>query len=105
MDVRRIIADIDAEIAKLQGVKASLTGLSTSAVIPAAAKSGRRGRPKGSKNISKPATAVAVKAAKSVKTATAAKKTTKRKLSPEGRKRIAEAMKRRWAERRKEATK
>ena len=29
MDVRRIIADIDAEIAKLQGVKATLTGLST----------------------------------------------------------------------------
>jgi hypothetical protein len=101
MDVRRIIADIDAEIAKLQGVKASLTGLSTSAAIPAAAKSGRRGRPKGSKNLSKPVTAA--KAAKSVKTA--AKKTTKRKLSPEGRKRIADAMKRRWAERRKEASK
>jgi hypothetical protein len=29
----------------------------------------------------------------------------KRNLSPEGRKRIAEAMKRRWAERRKEAPK
>ena len=29
MDVRRIIADIDAEIAKLQGVKATLSGLST----------------------------------------------------------------------------
>jgi hypothetical protein len=100
MDVRRIIADIDAEIAKLQGVKATLTGLSTSAAVPAVAKSGRRGRPKGSKNASKAVTAV-----KAPKAAKAAKKTTKRKLSPEGRKRIAEAMKRRWAERRKEASK
>jgi hypothetical protein len=54
-------------------------------------KSGR-GRPKGSKN-----------AAKVVVEKTATK--TKRKLSPEGRKAIAEAMKRRWAERRKLAAK
>jgi hypothetical protein len=99
MDVRSIIADIDAEIAKLQGVKATLTGLSVTSALPAAVKTGRRGRPKGSKN-----------AAKATKPATAAKaakgaKATKRKLSPEGRKRIAEAMKRRWAERRKEAGK
>jgi hypothetical protein len=100
MDVRRIIADIDAEIEKLQGIKATLSGLSTSASAPAApAKSGRRGRPKGSKNATK--AAPAVKAAKAAKPA----KATKRKLSPEGRKRIAEAMKRRWAERRKEAAK
>jgi hypothetical protein len=98
MDVRRIIADIDAEIAKLQGVKATLTGLSTAAVVPGSAKTGRRGRPKGSKNAAKPATAT--KTAKAAKPAKA-----KRKLSPEGRKRIAEAMKRRWAERRKEAAK
>jgi acyl-CoA reductase-like NAD-dependent aldehyde dehydrogenase len=98
MDVRSIIADIDAEIAKLQGVKATLTGLSGSA--PGVAKTtGRRGRPKGSKNVT-----TAAKAAKAVKIAKPAK-ATKRKLSPEGRKRIAEAMKRRWAERRKEAGK
>ena len=97
MDVRSIIADIDAEIAKLQGVKATLTGLSGSA--PGVAKAtGRRGRPKGSKNVTK-----AAKAAKTVKAAPAKK--TKRKLSPEGRKRIADAMKRRWAERRKQAAK
>ncbi len=95
MDVRRIIADIDAEIAKLQGVKATLTGLSSS-VVPGVAKTGRRGRPKGSKNVAKAAT--------TAKTAKAAKPA-KRKLSPEGRKRIAEAMKRRWAERRKETAK
>jgi hypothetical protein len=98
MDVRRIIADIDAEIAKLQGIKATLSGLSTAATVSGPAKSGRRGRPKGSKNSAKPATAA--KAAKVAKPAKA-----KRKLSPEGRKRIAEAMKRRWAERRKEAAK
>ena len=44
-----------------------------------------RGRPKGSKNVK-----TAVKA-----------KPRKRKISAEGRKRIAEAMKKRWAERRK----
>lgn len=98
MDVRRIIADIDAEIAKLEGVKATLSGLSTTAAVSAPVKTGRRGRPKGSKNAVKAATpAKAAKAAKSGKT--------KRKLSPEGRKRIADAMKRRWAERRKEAGK
>ena len=100
MDVRRIIADIDAEIAKLQGVRATLTGLSASATATGVVKSGRRGRPKGSKNVTK--TAAATKgAAKAGKPA----KATKRKLSPEGRKRFAEAMKRRWAERRKEAAK
>ena len=45
-----------------------------------------RGRPKGSKNIDP---------------VTPAKKVKKRKLSPEGRKRIADAMKKRWAERRR----
>ncbi|MDQ2925226.1 MAG: hypothetical protein M3R43_06690 [Acidobacteriota bacterium] len=94
MDVRRIIADIDAEIAKLQGVRATLTGLSTSSgEIPATAKTGRRGRPKGSKN--------AARAAKPAKAA----KTIKRQLSPEGRRRISEAMKRRWEERRRKAAK
>ncbi len=54
----------------------------------------RRGRPKGSTNAAK---AAAVKIVKPV--------ARKRNLSPEGRKRIAEAMKRRWAERRKETAK
>ena len=85
-----VIAQIDAEIAKLQQAKALLSGGGES--IPSPIKSARRGRPKGSKNAAK---AVAVKAAPK----------TKRKLSPEGRKAIAEAMKRRWAERRKQAAK
>jgi hypothetical protein len=85
VEVSRIIAEIDAQIAKLQQARELLSG-----TVTAAAK--KPGRPKGSKN-SKPAT-VAAAGGKS-----------KRKLSPEGRKRIADAMKRRWAERRKQAVK
>jgi hypothetical protein len=81
VEVNRIIAEIDAQISKLQQARNLLSGT--------IAKVGKGpGRPKGSKN-TKPA-AVAPR---------------KRKLSPEGRKRIAEAMKRRWAERRKQAAK
>lgn len=90
MDVRRIIADIDAEIAKLENIKATLNGLSTG-TAGAPATTGRRGRPKGSKNLPKTAAAAAPKG--------------KRRLSPEGRAAIAAAMKRRWAEHRKEAKK
>jgi hypothetical protein len=86
VEVSRIISEIDAQISKLQQARELLSGT--------VAKTGKGpGRPKGSKN------------AKLV-TAAAATKTTgtrKRKLSPEGRKRIADAMKRRWAERRKAA--
>ena len=89
MDVRSILSEIDAEIAKLQSVRATLTGLSGSIPGVPSVSSGRRGRPKGSRNTPK-----AVGAAK-----------TKRVLSPEARKRIADAQKRRWAERRKEPKK
>ncbi len=79
MEVSRIIEEIDTQIAKLQQARELLSGTVT--------KVGKgRGRPKGSKN----AKAAAPR---------------KRKISPEGRKRIAEAMKRRWAERRKLAAK
>lgn len=78
MEVSRIIAEIDLQISKLQQARELLSGSSTS--------TGKGpGRPKGSKN------------AKPVK----AGASHKRKLTPEGRKRIADAMKRRWAERRK----
>lgn len=77
MEVTKIIAEIDAQIEKLQQARELLSGF-------AAAGSKRPGRPKGSKN---------------------AQPGKKRKLSPEGRRRIQEAMKRRWAERRKTATK
>ena len=84
MALTDVIAHIDAEIAKLQQAKAMLGGTN------AAPKSGR-GRPKGSKN------AVAAPEPAATKG--------KRKLSPEGRKAIADAMKKRWAERRKQAAK
>ena len=87
-----VIAQIDAEIARLQQAKTLLGGVAAAAV-----KSGR-GRPKGSKNAAKAATSTAAAPAKTAATG-------KRKLSPEGRKAIADAMKRRWAERRKQAAK
>jgi hypothetical protein len=86
MEVSKILAEIDAQISKLQQARQLLAGTEVAAPGP------RRGRPKGSKN------------SKSVAVAPAAK-TRKRKLSPEGRKRIADAMKRRWEERRKQAAK
>ena len=87
MEVSRIIAEIDAQISKLQQARTLLAGTTQVATKGP-------GRPKGRK--------VAVKAA-----APAPKKATtrKRKLSPEGRKRIADAMKKRWAERRKQNAK
>lgn len=78
-----VISKIDEEIAKLQQARALLAGTATTTQ----AKAGR-GRPKGSKNVA------------AVTPATAGKKR-KRQLSPEGRKAIADAMKKRWAERRK----
>jgi hypothetical protein len=77
MDVSRILSEIDAEIARLQQARSALTAIAGSGTVAA-----RRGRPKGSTNKS------------------TAKPGRKRNLSPEGRKRIADAMKRRWAERR-----
>ena len=89
MAITDVIAQIDAEIAKLQHAKVLLSGAE-------APRSGR-GRPKGSKNASTTAAATPAPAAVGVKS--------KRKRSPEGRKAIAEAMKRRWAERRKQTGK
>jgi hypothetical protein len=77
MDVSRILSEIDAEITRLQQARAALTGIAGSGTVAP-----RRGRPKGSVN----------------KKTTSARR--KRNLTPEGRKRIADAMKRRWAERR-----
>ena len=78
MDVGRIVSEIDAEIARLQQARAALTAIGASGAVAV-----RRGpgRPKGSGK-------------------KAVKATRKRNLTPEGRRRIAEAMKRRWAERR-----
>ncbi len=81
MDFNRVVNEIDAEISRLQQARALLTGESS--------KRGP-GRPKAAKSSQKP-------------TVTAAKGTKrKRRLSPEGRKRIADAMRKRWAERKKQ---
>lgn len=82
MEVSNIIAEIDSQIQKLQQARDLLAGTS-------AEEAPRRGpgRPKGSSKAASPAAEPAGDR--------------KRKLSPEGRKRIAEAMKRRWAERAK----
>jgi hypothetical protein len=82
MALSEILASIDSEIAQLQRARALLVG---AAALPAKK---RPGRPR------KVVAAVAPAAAKPAK-----KK--KRNLSPEGRKRIAEAVKRRWAAQKK----
>ena len=87
MALSDVIHQIDEEISKLQQARALLAG--TEDVLPKVT----RGRPKGSRKV-KAAEAPAVSAATKAK----------RKLSPEGRKAIAEAMKRRWADRRKAAS-
>ncbi len=75
MGVSEILAQIDREIAQLQEARSLLGGGAVAAPKKAAA---------------------APVAKKSVKK--------KRNLTPEGRKRIAEAVKRRWAEQKKAAT-
>lgn len=74
MGVSEILAQIDREIAQLQRASAVLSGRTVAT----------RGKDKA-------------------EAAPAAKKTAKKKrnLTPEGRKRIAEAVKRRWAEQKK----
>ncbi|WP_263408625.1 hypothetical protein [Terriglobus tenax] len=80
MEVSRIIAEIDAQISKLQQARALLAGAAAVGVR-------RPGRPKGSTTTA---------------SAPASRKRAKRVLSPEARKRIADAQKRRWAAHRKE---
>ncbi len=77
MGIQEILVQIDREIADLQHARALLAGKAA----PAAKK------------------AASARAAKK----TVKKKKKKRNLTPEGRKRIAEAVKRRWAEQKKAA--
>ncbi len=81
MDFHRLVQEIDSEISRLQQARALLIGTPT--------KRGP-GRPKA---------AASHKAATTAGSKTA---TRKRHLSPEGRKRIADAMRKRWAERKKQ---
>jgi hypothetical protein len=73
MDIQEILAQIDAEIARLQQVKSILSGSTTTAKL---------GRPKARHNVGSPVAA-------------------KRTMSPEGRARIAAAQKARWAKQKK----
>jgi hypothetical protein len=84
MAIESILTQIDAEIAKLKQVRSLLASTGKVAVEvtePTTKKAGK-----------------AAKAAKAVKAAPAGKKAKKRRvLSPEARKRIAEAQRKRWA--------
>jgi hypothetical protein len=88
MAISDILATLDREIANLQQARALLSGGAASA---------------GKKKAGRPRKAVAGLKAAAVTVKPAKKK--KRNLSPEGRKRIAEAVKKRWAERREAAGK
>lgn len=79
MGVSEILAQIDKEIAQLQQVRSLLGGNAAKAPKKAAA------APAAQKPVKK-------------------RKKKKRNLTPEGRKRIAEAVKRRWAEQKKAAS-
>ena len=92
MGVSEILASVDREIALLQQARALLAGTAA----PAAKK--KVGRPKKFVAPVKKAAAVVSAPAKPSR-----KK--KRNLSPEGRKRIAEAVKRRWAAQKAAASK
>lgn len=89
MGVPEILASVDREIALLKQVRALLSGTT------AAATKKRAGRPRK--------TVAVVTPTVQSRTITVTKKGTKRHLSPEGRKRIAEAAKRRWEAQKKAA--
>ncbi len=86
MDVTEILSAIDAEINRLQQARQAVAALDGASPVPAR----RRGRPKSTPTAAAPS---------------AEPRKRKRNLSPEGRKRIQEAMKRRWAERNKNGSK
>jgi hypothetical protein len=88
MGVSEILASVDREIALLKQVRALLSGTAAAAPKKKAGK------------LKKKVTAVAAAAAKPAKKIARKKKG---RLSPEGRKRIAEAVKRRWEAQRKAA--
>jgi len=76
MEVKQIVAELEKQIARLREARSLLAG---------EAGMKKRGRPAGK--------------------TTVARVTRKHRLSPEGRKRISDALKRRWALRRKVAAK
>jgi hypothetical protein len=89
MGVSEILASVDREIALLKQVRALLAG--TAAVT-------------AKKKVGRPKKAVAAVSPATSKPAKKIARRKKRNLSPEGRKRIAEAVKRRWEAQRKAAS-
>jgi len=87
MALSDILSSIDWEISQLQQARALLSGASSPFIKRKA------GRPKR----------VEAKAVQAIVAPTATPRTKKRNLSPEGRKRIAEAVKRRWAKQKRAA--
>lgn len=79
MEVKQIVVELEKEIARLKEARALLAGEGSGS------EKRKRGRPAGK--------------------ASGPGRTGKRRLTPEGRKRISEALKRRWAARRKAAEK
>jgi hypothetical protein len=90
MGVSNILGSIDREIALLKQVRALLSG----SAVPS---------PKKKVSGRKQSVAVAVSAVQTAAEAAPKKRRKKRKLSPEGRKRIADAVKSRWEAQRKAA--
>ena len=86
MAIKDVLASLDAEIATLKEARQLLTTDSTGSAAPRKA-----GRPRKAEN------------ALLTALTTTAKTKKKRNLSPEGRARIAEAVKRRWAAQKKVA--
>lgn len=78
MEVKKIVMELDTQIARLKEARALLSDGGTSA-------GKRRGRPPGRPAVSSTPS--------------------KRRLSAEGRKRISDALKKRWAQRRKTVAK
>jgi hypothetical protein len=98
MAIDSILAQIDAEIAKLTQVRSLLanTGKIADKITERLTK--KVGRPAKAAKVGRPAKAVKVeKAIKAPKAAKVAKTKKRRTLSPEARQRIAEAQRKRWA--------
>jgi len=93
MDVTGIIAEIDAQLSKLRQARELLSGSASAPAVRGP------GRPKGTKSIPQDPRVdhVVLWTAKHPKR--------KHKMSEEGRKRISDASKKRWAEKRKAAAK
>ncbi len=87
MEVTRILEEIDAQISKLQQARELLAGSEPRSAAPA------------KKSVGRPRKDTAQASAPAKQPATGGKR---RNLSPEARKRIADAQKRRWAERKKQ---